>query len=314
MKKLQLIDIVYKNAPDSQKVWIETTNKYWLDSDLKLFRKILENHVKHSKSLAYSILNQLPMKPRMAVDIGAGYGGVAINLALKQIRTIAVEPGRNERLVLRHFLKKYPKAKEYLYVVNGIAEKLPFAKNSVDLCIMSQVLEHVQDPKKTMSEIARVLKPGGYLHLSCPNYLFPAEQHYKILYFPLMPKRLFAAWALFLYRKLNIKNIKNTKIRDFSKVINFIDFVNYTTDKMVVKLCLKNNLKIVWSARDRQKNPFNQIVKHWQQNKTAFQILLIIVSLPVKFARSILAIIGILPMKLEYLVQKNLIFQVTNVS
>ena len=62
------------------------------------------------------------------------------------------------------------------------------------------------------------------------------------------------------------------------------------------------------------KKSFNQIVKHWQQNKTAFQILLIIVSLPVKFARSILAIIGILPMKLEYLVQKNLIFQVTNVS
>lgn len=304
MKNLQAIDIVYKNAPDSQKVWIEATNRYWLDGNLKSFKKSLENHIELSRSLAQSILNRLPKKTRVIVDIGAGYGGVAINLALLDIKVFAVEPGKTERKMIRYFLNKYPKAKRNLRIINGFAEKLPVAKNSVDLCILSQVLEHVQDPQKTIAEITRVLKKGGYLHLSSPNYIFPAEQHYKIPYFPLMSKNLFSKWAIFLLKTLNVRNIKNVKSRDFFKVESFIDSIVYTTDKMIVNLCQKNHLKIVWSAREYQKNVFSQIIAHWRQNPSIIQIPLIMLSLPKKIIRSISAHVGILPMKLEYLIQK----------
>lgn len=305
MKSLQAIDIVYKNAPDSQKVWIEATNRYWLEGGLRSFKRSLENHVELSKSLADSILRNLLKKPQLIVDIGAGYGGVAVNLAERGIKTIAVEPEADERRVIKYFLRKHKSARDYLSIVDGTAEKLPIRDNTVDLCILSQVLEHVDDPNKTIGEVYRVLKNGGYLHLSCPNYLFPVEQHYHLPYIPLMPKRLFAVWALFLLKTSNIRNIENPQKRNFSTVGSFIESVNYTTDDMVKKLCLKNNLKIIWSARDKQKNVFTQVSDHWQQNKSVERIPLIIISLPLKMVRSILASVGTLPMKLEYLITKN---------
>lgn len=41
------------------------------------------------------------------------------------------------------------------------AEELPFEDESFDLVLCTQVLEHVQDPKATLTEIRRVLAPGG---------------------------------------------------------------------------------------------------------------------------------------------------------
>lgn len=50
----------------------------------------------------------------------------------------------------------------------------PFEDNSFDNAISTQVLEHVPNPYECMNEVARVLKPGGYLMLSVP---FLQEQH-----------------------------------------------------------------------------------------------------------------------------------------
>jgi SAM-dependent methyltransferase len=46
---------------------------------------------------------------------------------------------------------------------------LPMADNSYDIVLSTQVLEHVMDPQKVVSEMARVLKPGGYLFLTTPQ-------------------------------------------------------------------------------------------------------------------------------------------------
>ena len=46
--------------------------------------------------------------------------------------------------------------------VVGDAQDLPFEDNSIDIAIMDAVLEHVPDASKAVSEVGRVLKPGGY--------------------------------------------------------------------------------------------------------------------------------------------------------
>ena len=46
---------------------------------------------------------------------------------------------------------------------------LPFKDNSFDAALCTQVLEHVPEPQQVISEIARVLKPGGQLFLSAPQ-------------------------------------------------------------------------------------------------------------------------------------------------
>ena len=44
---------------------------------------------------------------------------------------------------------------------HGVAETLPMATDWFDVVVCVDVLEHVTDPLRTMSEIGRVLKPGG---------------------------------------------------------------------------------------------------------------------------------------------------------
>nr|RAV91196.1 SAM-dependent methyltransferase [Aerococcus mictus] len=54
----------------------------------------------------------------------------------------------------------------------GNALSLPFPDASFDKIICSEVLEHIPDYKQAVSEIERVLKPGGTLAISVPRF-FP---------------------------------------------------------------------------------------------------------------------------------------------
>ncbi|MCA9846475.1 MAG: methyltransferase domain-containing protein [Dehalococcoidia bacterium] len=56
-------------------------------------------------------------------------------------------------------------------------EFLPLHDSSMDVIVLNEVIEHVQDDRATMLEIARVLKPGGTCILYAPNRLYPFETH-----------------------------------------------------------------------------------------------------------------------------------------
>jgi SAM-dependent methyltransferase len=46
---------------------------------------------------------------------------------------------------------------------------LPLADDSVDVVVMSELIEHLVDPDRALDEVRRVLVPGGTLLLSTPN-------------------------------------------------------------------------------------------------------------------------------------------------
>ncbi|MFA5906325.1 MAG: class I SAM-dependent methyltransferase [Desulfobacula sp.] len=46
---------------------------------------------------------------------------------------------------------------------------LPFKRNSFDIVICSEVLEHIRDDQKAVSELIRILKPGKILAVSVPR-------------------------------------------------------------------------------------------------------------------------------------------------
>jgi SAM-dependent methyltransferase len=50
------------------------------------------------------------------------------------------------------------------------SESIPFASQTFDTLLCTQVLEHLPHPWLAAGEMARVLKPGGRLILSCPQY------------------------------------------------------------------------------------------------------------------------------------------------
>jgi SAM-dependent methyltransferase len=58
------------------------------------------------------------------------------------------------------------------------AELLPFAADMFARVECDAVLEHVQDPQRVMSEMRRVLAPGGYLHLVTP-FCHPFHEYPK---------------------------------------------------------------------------------------------------------------------------------------
>ncbi len=55
-------------------------------------------------------------------------------------------------------------------VICGDALALPFADESFDRIVCSEVLEHIPDYQGALREIGRVLKPGGLLAVSVPRY------------------------------------------------------------------------------------------------------------------------------------------------
>lgn len=74
-------------------------------------------------------------------------------------------------------------------------QALPFADAGFDLVISNHVIEHTADPALHLSEIQRVLRPGGIVYLATPNRLWPREFHTRLLLLHYLP----AGW----FRKLS---------------------------------------------------------------------------------------------------------------
>ncbi len=62
-------------------------------------------------------------------------------------------------------------------IVQSVGEAVPFADNSFDLLLSNEVIEHVEDDQAALSEMVRVVKPGGRIIIFCPNRWYPVEQH-----------------------------------------------------------------------------------------------------------------------------------------
>lgn len=57
------------------------------------------------------------------------------------------------------------------------AEELPFNDGSFDVILLNEVIEHVDDDRRTINEAFRVLAPGGHIVVYAPNRLYPFETH-----------------------------------------------------------------------------------------------------------------------------------------
>ncbi len=53
--------------------------------------------------------------------------------------------------------------------VGGSALALPFPSRRFDLVVSTECIEHTPDPRAAVKEMARVLRPGGRIVLTCPN-------------------------------------------------------------------------------------------------------------------------------------------------
>ena len=62
----------------------------------------------------------------------------------------------------------------------GSATQLPWADGSMDVCLVPELLEHVEDWRSCLREFARILRPGGILYLSTTNKLCPLQEEFEL--------------------------------------------------------------------------------------------------------------------------------------
>lgn len=58
-----------------------------------------------------------------------------------------------------------------LNVATAEGERLPFKDGLFDVVVCCEVMEHLDDPERTLREIGRVTRPGGLIVLTMPQYL-----------------------------------------------------------------------------------------------------------------------------------------------
>jgi SAM-dependent methyltransferase len=108
------------------------------------------------------------------LDIGCGNGAFTLLLGEGFIRTFGIDV---EPLRLQTFLQKARFGESHLLVAQMSAEELGFPAEHFDVITAIEVIEHIADLSKALSEVKRVLKPGGVVCITCPNRLFPFETH-----------------------------------------------------------------------------------------------------------------------------------------
>jgi SAM-dependent methyltransferase len=109
---------------------------------------------------------------RTLLDVGGGPGYFAAAFADVGVRYVGVEPDAGEM----HAAGPVVGGVTDTFVrASGMA--LPFADNSVDICLSSNVAEHVPRPWQLGAEMLRVTKPGGLAVLSYTVWLGPFGGH-----------------------------------------------------------------------------------------------------------------------------------------
>ncbi|OBG20614.1 class I SAM-dependent methyltransferase [Mycobacterium sp. 852002-51057_SCH5723018] len=113
-----------------------------------------------------------PPAGRTLLDIGGGPGYFGAAFADAGVRYIGVEPDPGE---MHAAGPTVPRVTAGFVRASGMA--LPFADASVDICLSSNVAEHVPRPWQLGGEMLRVTKPGGLAVLSYTVWLGPFGGH-----------------------------------------------------------------------------------------------------------------------------------------
>lgn len=124
----------------------------------RVSRDVTDNYVFQRSKLAYVEAAKRVEGRVLEIGTGTGYGVDII--APHAVQYVTLDKCRSEEL------NEMPSNVEF---VQCAVPPLPFEDESFDCVVSFQVIEHIRRDKEFVSEVWRVLKPGGKFIVSTPN-------------------------------------------------------------------------------------------------------------------------------------------------
>jgi SAM-dependent methyltransferase len=164
-------DLLARRATLSRSWRLLTAFRFEQSDPDRFYGALADDTVAMVADLWTSITGSLPAG-RTLLDVGGGPGYFASAFTAAGVRYIGVEPDPREM----HAAAPRTHRRTGVFVrASGTA--LPFADGCVDICLSSNVAEHVADPWRLGDEMLRVTRPGGLVVLSYTVWLGPFGGH-----------------------------------------------------------------------------------------------------------------------------------------
>ena len=107
------------------------------------------------------------------IEVGSGAHGLIFYFGSE--RGVGVDP------LAVSYGSFFPRWQKCAQTIAAVGESLPFADRSFDLVLCDNVVDHAESPQRIVSELARILVPGGLLYFTVnihhPVYAVAAGVH-----------------------------------------------------------------------------------------------------------------------------------------
>lgn len=143
--------------------WKMENVSYFYDTIASDFDLIM-NHYDLQRRLEVvfdQLLKEIPLDGRKVLDAGCGTGHFSKWALDRGARVVSLDVGVN--------LLNEARKKGIPQPVAGDVTQLPFPDATFEVVISSECIEHTPSPELAVSEMIRVLRPGGGLAITCPN-------------------------------------------------------------------------------------------------------------------------------------------------
>lgn len=136
--------------------------------------EVIAGMVEHSRSVREKLAAVRPIAADARVlEVGSGAHGLIF--FFDGAERVGVDP------LAEHYRRLFPAWQERARTIAAGGERLPLDDSSFDVVLCDNVVDHAEDPRRIVEEIARVLAPGGLLYFTVnvhhPFYHLAATAH-----------------------------------------------------------------------------------------------------------------------------------------
>lgn len=116
------------------------------------------------------------MQPGSLLDVGCGRGDIGAAFVRQGWRVVGVDPSASACAIARA---------RGMEASVGTLGSIRYDDESFDVVVMSHSLEHVPDTPAELDRVHRVLRPGGLLVITVPNFACWQRERFGSAWFPL---------------------------------------------------------------------------------------------------------------------------------